>query len=74
VAHTFECSWEESGRTESRFYLPAGYQSRQGAVSLQPAGGRWWLEPAGEGGACYLVVPVQPGASSRTVTFTPKHS
>lgn len=73
AAHTFECSWVESGRAESRFYLPAEYRPKQGAVSLQPVGGRWWFEPAGNGGACYLVVPAQPGASNRTVTFTPQH-
>jgi len=73
VVHTFECSWVESGPAENRFYLPAGYRPRQGAVSLQPAGGRWWLESVGNGDACYLVVPAQPGASNRTITFAPQH-
>jgi len=69
-AHAFECSWNESGRTESRFYLPAEYQPQQGTVKLQPAGGQWRLEPAGEAGAFYLVVPVDPGAGRRTITYS----
>lgn len=69
----FECAWTEEGHGESRFYLPAGLRPRDGTITLQPAGSRWRFEPAGSGGAYYLIVPAQPGTTQRSLVFTTVH-